>query len=39
MKRLYAKLTDQSNVSIIGLIVAFLLGILAAVGLHWLLHH
>ena len=39
MKRLYAKLTDQSNVSTLGLIAAFLLGILAAIGFHWLLHH
>jgi hypothetical protein len=39
MKRLYAKLTDESNVSSVGLIIAFLLGILAAIGMHWLFHH
>ena len=37
MKRLYAKLTDEMNFSLTGLLASFLMGVLAAMLCHWLL--
>jgi hypothetical protein len=37
MKRLYAKLAEESNVTLTGLLAAFLCGVLVAMGCHWLL--
>jgi hypothetical protein len=39
MKRVYAKKTEESGYSILGMLAAFLFGVLAAMSLHWLLHH
>ena len=36
MKKLYATLNGEENVSILGLLAAFLLGILAAIAFHWI---
>jgi hypothetical protein len=37
MKRIYAKLTSENNVSIMSLLAAFLLGVLVAMSCHLLL--
>jgi hypothetical protein len=37
MKRVYAKSTEESGFSILGMLAAFLFGVLAAMVLHWLL--
>lgn len=39
MKRVYEKKAEESGYTIMGMLAAFLFGILAAMALHWLLHH
>jgi hypothetical protein len=38
MKRAYVKRAEESGYSIMGMLAAFLLGVLAAMALHWVLH-
>jgi len=39
MNREYVKKKEASGYTIMGMLAAFLFGILAAMALHWLLHH